>query len=60
MKNRSEVRCGQRVQAKEIAAQRPRDGVTAGVFQERGGQGERQLELSEQQGRENVKMKSLD
>lgn len=26
--------------AKEIAAQRPRDGVTAGMFQERGGQGE--------------------
>lgn len=51
---------GREFQAKETAAQRPRDGVTAGVFQERGGQGERQLELSEQQGRENVTMKSVN
>ena len=51
---------GREFQAKEIAVRRRRDGVTAGVFQERGGQGERQLELSEQQGRENVKMKSLN
>ena len=51
---------GRQFQAKEIAARRPRDGVTAGMFQEQGSQGERQLELSERQGRDNMKMRSVN
>lgn len=51
---------GREFQAKEIAVRRRRDGVTAGVFQERGGQGERQLELSKRQGRDYVKMRSVN